>query len=61
MKDGNGRWVGCGFYFLKALIVDGGGARGLYIYIYIDFIHVCNFLGLLLLRKARKVRCGVCL
>jgi hypothetical protein len=34
LKDGNGRWVGCGFYFLNALIVDGGGGRGLYIYIY---------------------------
>lgn len=36
----------------------GEGAVG---YIYIYFIHVCNFLGLLLLRKAGKVGCGVCI
>jgi hypothetical protein len=24
LKDGNIRWVGCGVFFLKALIVDGG-------------------------------------
>ncbi len=25
LKDGNGRWVGCGFFF-KALIVDGNSS-----------------------------------
>jgi hypothetical protein len=32
LKDGNGRWVGCGFSFLKVLIVDWGGGHGLYFF-----------------------------
>jgi hypothetical protein len=34
LKDGNGRWVGCGFFF-KALIVDGGKGHGLYFFIFL--------------------------
>jgi len=34
LKDGNGKWVGCGFFF-KVLIVDGGEGHGLYFFTFL--------------------------
>ncbi len=51
LKDGNGRWVRCGF-FLKVLIVSGGEDRGLYFFTFFIFMFVI-FWDLLLLKGGR--------
>jgi hypothetical protein len=43
LKDGNGRWVGCGLFFIKALIVDGREGPGLYFFIFFIFMFVIFF------------------
>ncbi len=56
LEDGNGRWVGCGFYFFKTLILDGGEGRGLYFFIF-KLLMFVNFWGFLLLKGGGKVGC----
>ncbi len=52
LKDGNGRWIGCEFYFFKALIVDGGEGHGLRFFSFFKF-H-CNFLESFTLKGGRE-------
>ncbi len=56
--NGNGRWVGCGYFFFKALIVDGGEGRGLLQLLQFFYFHVYNFLGCFTLKGEERGKVG---